>query len=420
MKKFSISTELYEQHRQLTRRYFMKLGITSPFIFNSTNSYGNGATLNLNEDQSEEKEYLTPADEFETIERGNPLPYKLPREKRLEIGMERETWKLNVVPDPESNSEIENPLSRANNNALDFKTLMSLAENKSVKFMKVMTCNNLSTPLGMGLWEGVPLRDVIWLAKPKENIRRVFYYGHHNNDPKQMFRSSLPIGRVLEDPPGDHPVILCYKLNNQWLSGERGGPVRMIVPEAYGFKSVKWLKSVVLTNEPAANDTYADGNNDIDSWMKSMSLFVETPTRIKSGQPIPITGMAQVGVSGLSKVQIWISPVDKKWPKEDPYFTKAPWKEASILPPPKKWGGELPSGKLPQGVRFFDKDGIPKHWPMRYTISHWATSLNNIKKGKYNLYCRTIDNNGIAQPMPRPFKKSGRNSIDVCPIEVYS
>ena len=90
-----------------------------------------------------------------------------------------------------------------------------------------------------------------------------------------------------------------------------------------------------MTNEPAANDTYADGNNDIDSWMKSMSLFVETPTRIKSGQPIPITGMAQVGVSGLSKVQVWISPVDKKWPKEDPYFTKAPWKEASILPPPK-------------------------------------------------------------------------------------
>ncbi|HAT18534.1 MAG TPA: hypothetical protein DCS85_00105, partial [Verrucomicrobiales bacterium] len=68
---------------------------------------------------------------------------------------------------------------------------------------------------------------------------------------------SLPIGRVLEDPPGDHPVILCYKLNGEWLSGERGGPVRMIVPDAYGFKSVKWLKAVVLTNAPAANDTYA-------------------------------------------------------------------------------------------------------------------------------------------------------------------
>ena len=87
MKKFSISTELYEQHRQLTRRYFRKLGITSPFIFNSTRLDGNEVTLNPNEDQIEETEYLTPADEFETIERGNPLPYKSPREKRLEIGM---------------------------------------------------------------------------------------------------------------------------------------------------------------------------------------------------------------------------------------------------------------------------------------------------------------------------------------------
>ena len=53
MKKFSISTELYEQHRQLTRRYFMKLGITSPFIFKSTRSDGDGATLNPDENQIE-------------------------------------------------------------------------------------------------------------------------------------------------------------------------------------------------------------------------------------------------------------------------------------------------------------------------------------------------------------------------------
>ena len=105
----------------------------------------------------------------------------------------------------------------------------------------------------------------------------------------------------------------------------------MIVPEAYGFKSVKWLKSGVLTNEPAANDTYADGNNDIDSWMKSMSLFVETPTRITSGQPIPITGLAQVGVSGLSKVQVWISPVDKSGLRKIPISLKLPGKRSPFF-----------------------------------------------------------------------------------------
>ena len=32
--------------------------------------------------------------------------------------------------------------------------------------------------------------------------------------------SKLPIGRVLEDPFGLPPVILCYKLNGQWLNSE--------------------------------------------------------------------------------------------------------------------------------------------------------------------------------------------------------
>src|SRR5262249_30394050 len=153
-----------------------------------------------------------------------------------------------------------------------------------------------------------PLRTVIWLTKPQGDVRRVFYHGYHNDDPKQLFQSSLPIGRVLEDPPGGYPVILCFKLNGEYLSGKRGGPVRMLVPDAYGFKSVKWLTSVVLTNAAAANDTYASGNNDIDSQMKTFARFVSRPAKVKKGDPIPVTGVAQVGMSGLSRVQYCILP----------------------------------------------------------------------------------------------------------------
>ena len=418
MQRPNISPEIYNQHNQVTRRYLIGLGLSG------------AASLTLDSLEANEQkeppahnpdvEYLTPSEEFETVERGNPLPYKLSLEERLKIGMERKTWSLDIIPDPDSNPVVGNLMSREKNNALSFKDLMKIANKKSVKFLKVMTCNNMHIPLGMGLWEGVPLRDVIWKSNPKANIRRAFYFGHHNNDPKQMFKSSLPIGRILEDPPGDHPVILCYKLNGQWLSGKRGGPVRMIVPEAYGFKSVKWLKSVVLTNEPAANDTYAGGNNDIDSWMKTMSLFVHKPDTVKVGQTVPVTGIAQVGVGGLSKVQVWVKPKNKEWPKEDPYFTKAPWKDAEILPAPEHWGGDLPEGILPKRVRFFTEKGKPKHWPMRYTIAHWATVLEDIKAGDYTIYCRTIDDKGIPQPLPRPFRKSGRNDIDESPLSVKS
>src|SRR6185436_7576194 len=229
-----------------------------------------------------------------------------PPEKLVQVGLTRETWNLEVISDPEHKADLRNPLTREKGTALDWDGLMKLAEKRTVRFLKVMTCNNIGRPLGMGLWEGVPLRDVVWLTKPQEDLRRVFYYGYHHDDPKQMFRSSLAVSRVLEDPPGLPPVILCTKLNGKFLTPERGGPVRIVVPEAYGFKSVKWLTHVVLTNLPHANDTYADQNNDVDSPLKTFAAVLAYPTGIKAGEAIPVSGYAQVGVSGLSKVQVSI------------------------------------------------------------------------------------------------------------------
>jgi DMSO/TMAO reductase YedYZ molybdopterin-dependent catalytic subunit len=337
------------------------------------------------------------------------------------VGLTQETWKLEVVSDPDAPAKIEAPLSKELGTALDWDGLMKLAQQHAVRFLKVMTCNNGNSPLGMGLWEGVPLRTVVWLTKPTADLRRVFYYGYHNDDPKQRFQSSLPIGRVLEDPPGEHPVILCYKLNGEFLSGKRGGPVRMLVPEAYGFKSVKWLQRVVLTNAPFANDTYAGGNNDVDSWMKTFARFIANPSRAKAGEPFPITGVAQVGISGLKKVQCWLHPAEAELPTDDPYLTRGDWKDAHILSPPRVWGGGLPDGPLPANVSAFDPaTRLPRAWPLRYTIVHWAALVDGVPEGKYHLRCRTIDAHGLAQPLPRPFDKSGRNSIQRVPLTVVA
>jgi hypothetical protein len=271
----------------------------------------------------------------------------------------------------------------------------------------------------MGLWEGVPLRVLVWMTRPVENIRRVFYYGHHNEEPAQVFRSSLPIGRVLEDPPGELPAIVCYKLNGEYLTGARGGPVRLVVPEAYGFKSVKWLQRVVLTNEPAANDTYAGGNNDLDSLMKTHARFAQVPPSAPAGQPIRISGVAQVGVSGLQKVQYALHPQGAPLPDDHPYLTRLDWQDAEILPAPERWGGGLPGGHLPGLPLQFDPETwTPSQWPLRYTVVHWLATLAGLKPGRYDVRCRTIDNNGAAQPMPRPFAKGGQVAIQSVPLVV--
>jgi hypothetical protein len=52
-----------------------------------------------------------------------------------------------------------------------------------------------------------------------------------------------------------------------------------------------------------------------------------------------------------------------------------------------------------------------QQWPMRDTVVHWATLIEGIAPERYHLRCRTIDANDVAQPMPRPFPKSGNNAI---------
>ena len=123
--------------------------------------------------------------------------------------------------------------------------------------MKAMQCLNIDSPLGQGLWEGVRLSDVLREMGRIDCVRRINFHGYHNHDATQVFRSSLSYTDVFEPAPGYPPVIVCYKLNGRPLLLERGGPVRMVVPNAHGFKSVKWLTHIKLTNDYRVSDTYA-------------------------------------------------------------------------------------------------------------------------------------------------------------------
>ena len=409
-----------DEHCQVTRRHLLRgaaAGLTALSWTNLSSARERNPRLQKSLDALET--WLTRPDDFRDISRGKPLPHSLSAEKRKEVGLTRETWKLEVISDPDHPAKIRNAMAKEDNTALDFPALMRLAEDHAVRFPKIMTCLNIGCPLGNGIWEGVPLREVISLAQPRENVRRVFYHGYHNDDPKQMFRSSLPLGRVLEDPFDLPPVILCYKLNGQWLTPERGGPVRVVVPEAYGFKSIKWLSHLYLSNIAHANDTYAEQNNDVDSHLKTFCATISLPETAKPNEPIPVTGYAQVGISGLSKVQVWIHNDEEQLPKTGRYYEGAPWRDAEILTPPREWGGDLPDGRIPNPTIGFDAaTGTPESWPIRFSLAHWATMLPGLPRGNYTFRCRTIDEKGVAQPLPRPFRKSGHAAIEQLAVRV--
>jgi DMSO/TMAO reductase YedYZ molybdopterin-dependent catalytic subunit len=357
--------------------------------------------------------FLTRPSAFLDVSRGNPKPYTLQGEALVQARLTPETWRLEIVA--EEQAEMEWPRRLEDDTAVDLPALHKLGEKQGVKFLKAMQCNNIPQPLGQGLWEGVPLRDVLRLCGKIGNARRVYYWGFHNNDPKQMFRSSLAINQVLDTAPGELPPFVAYKLNGEAISLIRGGPVRMVVPWAHGFKSIKWLQRIVVTNDYRTNDTYAEQNNDPESYLKTAAYLDKWDAEtFPAGKPVEIRGTAMVGWPGLERIEYWLRPesgTHGKLADNDPVWQTARWQPAVLEPPPADWGGGLPDGVLPRDVWGFGPDGKPREWPLRYSVAQWCVTLEGLKPGGYELRVRTVDKNGFAQPEPRPYQKSGQNRI---------
>ena len=81
-------------------------------------------------------EYLTPECRFAGGGRGKPPPHEMTAEQRRAVGLERDTWQLEVVADPQSDVRIERPLSKELGTALDWAALMALAERHAVRYLK--------------------------------------------------------------------------------------------------------------------------------------------------------------------------------------------------------------------------------------------------------------------------------------------
>lgn len=361
----------------------------------------------------DDRKYLTNAESFTDVSRGNPQPHRLKGDDLVKARLTPETWRLEIVSD--GSTKIETPRRMDDGTAIDFATLRELGKKHGIRFLKAMQCLNIAQPLGQGLWEGVPLRDVLSLAGKLNDIRRVYYFGFHNNDAKQLFQSSLGYNQVMETPPWDLPVFVAYALNGQPIPLVRGGPVRIVVPWSHGFKSIKWLQRIVLTNDYKANDTYAEANNDPDSYLKTMARIDESPRVFEAGAAVTLRGVAVSGWSGLKRVEYWLRPdtgTHGKLADDAPDWQTAKWQPCNVAPPPDDWGGQLPEGVMPKDMWGFDAEsGKPKDWPMRFSLAQWSLTLTDLAAGAYEFRVRSVDQNGFAQPQPRPYPKSGRNEI---------
>jgi sulfoxide reductase catalytic subunit YedY len=92
-------------------------------------------------------------------------------------------------------------------------------------------------------WAGVPMRYIISLCKPYEDVRYVVFRSYQHTDQGQFYE-------VLDLEIVRHPqTILAYEMNREPLNVGHGAPLRLRAETQLGYKMVKWLESIEFVSE---------------------------------------------------------------------------------------------------------------------------------------------------------------------------
>ena len=84
-------------------------------------------------------------------------------------------------------------------------------------------------------WEGVGTSFVLELARPKPVARHIMVHCYGG------YTTNLPTASLME-----RGVLLALRHDDALLEPDHGGPVRLVVPMLYGWKSAKWVRGLEL------------------------------------------------------------------------------------------------------------------------------------------------------------------------------
>jgi len=105
-------------------------------------------------------------------------------------------------------------------------------------------------------WQGVRLQTLWDMVQPLPSARYVNFVSMERDyvDTLSLRQSTLP------------EVMLAHTMDGAPLSRAHGAPLRLVIPEMYGYKNVKWLAGINLV--PKALDGYWEQlGYDRDAWV---------------------------------------------------------------------------------------------------------------------------------------------------------
>ena len=111
--------------------------------------------------------------------------------------------------------------------------------NEFQKYQKVVTLHCVEGWSVKILWEGFLVNDLLKEAGVKPNAVAAIFYASDG------YSTSLPLDYMTSNN-----IIIAYKMNGITIPPERGFPFQLVAESQYGYKWIKWITKIELTDNP--------------------------------------------------------------------------------------------------------------------------------------------------------------------------
>jgi len=136
----------------------------------------------------------------------------------------RSTWRLKI------DGLVEQPVE------LTYADLRALPRAEQVTDFHCVTGWSVSNVH----WAGVRFRDLLAVARPLPAAQAVGFFSGDG-----AYSDSLTMDQTYL---GD--AMLAYEMDGTPLTRPHGAPARVVIPEMYGYKGVKWVNQITLLDQP--------------------------------------------------------------------------------------------------------------------------------------------------------------------------
>ena len=111
--------------------------------------------------------------------------------------------------------------------------------NSFQKYQKVVTLYCVEGWSAKILWEGFLVVDLLKEAGVNSSAVGAIFYASDG------YSTELPLDYIA-----NHSIIVAYKMNGLVIPPERGFPFELVAESQYGYKWIKWVTKIELTDNP--------------------------------------------------------------------------------------------------------------------------------------------------------------------------